>query len=298
MADNILIDNGSEAAFTASTDLATSGHVQRVKLTYSGDGLDTHVSADASGLLVNLGANNDVTLTSGTLTAIAGTVVTSFAGTPTVNIAGGTTTFSGALSAGSALVGYVGLSADGTAIADILSLTNGTAVAVGLYDSEGDQVTLAAPLSISATPTLTTVTYAAGEVMGTVMSFTDAAALSGGTGHLTRVTIVDNDDLNHVASSTGTYAVHFFTTTVTVTNDAALAVASDAEAQTYVGSAYTDDGTWVDLGTAKVCTIRMGAPLAYKCAATTLFGVLHCITTDSGASTSGGRVVTIQVTRD
>jgi hypothetical protein len=33
------------------------------KLAYSADGDSTHVPADASGLLVNLGANNDVTVT-------------------------------------------------------------------------------------------------------------------------------------------------------------------------------------------------------------------------------------------
>ena len=133
--------------------------------------------------------------------------------------------------------------------------------------------------------------------MGTVMSFADAGAFSAGTGHLTRVTIVDNDDRTHDGTN-GAYAVHFFTTTVTVTNAAALSVASDAQAQTYVGSAFTTDGTWVDLGTAKVCTIRMSAPLAYACASTTLFGVLQAITADSGASSADGRVVTIQASRD
>jgi fibronectin-binding autotransporter adhesin len=51
---------------------ATNGHVQRVKLAYSADGVSTHVQADADGVLVNLGANNDVTVT-GTVTANAGT---------------------------------------------------------------------------------------------------------------------------------------------------------------------------------------------------------------------------------
>lgn len=63
MADNVLVDNGGGTDYTVSTDEAASGQVQRVKLSYSGDGLDTHVTADADGLLVNLGANNDVTVT-------------------------------------------------------------------------------------------------------------------------------------------------------------------------------------------------------------------------------------------
>ena len=68
MADNVTVDNGDNTDYTVSSDEAESGQVQRVKLTYSADGDDTHVDADADGLLVNLGANNDVTVT-GTVTA-------------------------------------------------------------------------------------------------------------------------------------------------------------------------------------------------------------------------------------
>ena len=46
----------------------TRGHMQVVKLAYSADGDATYITADAGGLLVNLGANNDVTVT-GTITA-------------------------------------------------------------------------------------------------------------------------------------------------------------------------------------------------------------------------------------
>lgn len=62
MADNVTVDNGGLTDYTVSSDEAASGQVQRVKLALSADGSDTHVSADADGLLVNLGANNDVTL--------------------------------------------------------------------------------------------------------------------------------------------------------------------------------------------------------------------------------------------
>lgn len=69
MADQVTVDNGSGTDYTVSTDDAgASGHVQRVKLAYSADGSATHVQADADGVLVNLGANNDVTVT-GTVTA-------------------------------------------------------------------------------------------------------------------------------------------------------------------------------------------------------------------------------------
>jgi len=59
MADNVQFQSTQLATpasgTTVSTDEAASGHIQRVKLAYSADGVDTHVTADASGLLVNPG---------------------------------------------------------------------------------------------------------------------------------------------------------------------------------------------------------------------------------------------------
>jgi hypothetical protein len=57
VADQVLVDNGGNPDFTVSTDDAgASGHVQRMKLAYSADGIATHVTADASGLLVQTAA--------------------------------------------------------------------------------------------------------------------------------------------------------------------------------------------------------------------------------------------------
>jgi hypothetical protein len=52
MADNVQVDNADLPDYNVSTDEAASGQVQRVKLTYSADGSDTHVTADAQGLKV------------------------------------------------------------------------------------------------------------------------------------------------------------------------------------------------------------------------------------------------------
>ena len=71
MADDVAITAG--AGTSIATDDCTSGHAQLVKLAYSADGNRTHVQADADGMLVNLGANNDITVTSGSITANAGT---------------------------------------------------------------------------------------------------------------------------------------------------------------------------------------------------------------------------------
>jgi hypothetical protein len=64
MADNVSVSAG-EATYTAATDDCTTGHVPLVKLTYGANGDRTHVPADADGLLVNLGANNDVVVSNG-----------------------------------------------------------------------------------------------------------------------------------------------------------------------------------------------------------------------------------------
>lgn len=63
MADNVQFQSTQLATPASgtqvSTDEAASGHVQRVKLAYSADGVDTHVQADANGLLINTGTHQD-----------------------------------------------------------------------------------------------------------------------------------------------------------------------------------------------------------------------------------------------
>lgn len=67
MADNVELPGVGQIVST--DDAGADGQVQRIKLAMSADGSATHVPADADGLLVNLGANNDVT--------VAGTVAVS-----------------------------------------------------------------------------------------------------------------------------------------------------------------------------------------------------------------------------
>jgi hypothetical protein len=78
MADNLTTQSATPATIPASTKISTDdagaeGHVQKIKLTEGTDGSAVALPADATnGLLVNLGANNDVTVT-GTVTVDAGT---------------------------------------------------------------------------------------------------------------------------------------------------------------------------------------------------------------------------------
>ena len=61
MADNVAITAGAGTSI-ATDDAGAGGHVQIVKLALSADASATPITADADGLLVNLGANNDVTV--------------------------------------------------------------------------------------------------------------------------------------------------------------------------------------------------------------------------------------------
>lgn len=61
------VDNQTVTATAATDDCGAAGHAQVIKLAISTDGSATLVPADANGLLVNLGTNNDVTVT-GTVT--------------------------------------------------------------------------------------------------------------------------------------------------------------------------------------------------------------------------------------
>jgi hypothetical protein len=73
MADDIAITAGTGT--NVATDDCTSGHAQVVKLAYSANGDRTHIPADAGGLLVNLGTNNDVTATNATAANLKAEVV-------------------------------------------------------------------------------------------------------------------------------------------------------------------------------------------------------------------------------
>lgn len=63
MSDNVQFQSTTLATpatgTTISTDEAASGHVQRVKLSFSANGSDTPVQADANGLLINTGTHQD-----------------------------------------------------------------------------------------------------------------------------------------------------------------------------------------------------------------------------------------------
>ena len=112
MADDIEITPGTGA--NVATDDCTTGHVQLVKLAYSADGNRTHVSADANGVLVNLGANNDVIVTNMPGAIAQGSGTPSLGILPVVTDGADCYFLKGdnsglALGAGSQVIGYVDL---------------------------------------------------------------------------------------------------------------------------------------------------------------------------------------------
>lgn len=104
MADNVTFQSATPATPSAGTivsadEVTGSGaKVQRVKLAYSADGSETHVTADADGLLVNLGANNDVTVTGTVAATQSGTWTVAVSGTVVVADGGGSITVDGTVS--------------------------------------------------------------------------------------------------------------------------------------------------------------------------------------------------------
>lgn len=73
MADNVGIQLGADADVATDQVEGTGEHVQLFKLAVAADGSRTLVPADADGLLVNLGSNNDVVVSSSALPSGAAT---------------------------------------------------------------------------------------------------------------------------------------------------------------------------------------------------------------------------------
>lgn len=275
MADNVTIDNGGLTDFVVSADEAASGLVQRVKLAYSGDGVDTHVTADAGGLLVNLGANNDV-VASGTVTIGGGTAYVG--GTASVNVVGGTATWT--LAAGTAVVGKVQV-ANSTATADLLTLTSGTALAVGIYDSTGAQVALSSPIAISSTPSIDAGAYVANDNLdGDIISFANAVATTGGIAHLIGVELQDKSDLAPDLS------IFFLRASITPESQNAAFTMTDANAEKIVAVVHTASGTWEDYVNGRKMFLVPSPPKPIRCDATTLYAVVRVNASWTPTSTS------------
>ncbi len=245
----------------------------------------THIPADANGLQVNLGSNNDVTVTSGTVT-VGGTATVSVAGTASAaitSIAAGTASIGAVgLSAGTAYAGVMAIGTASTVKASMLSLTSGTALAVGILDSDGAQVALTAPVVVGGTITNGTSAFAAGDTMGTAVAFSNATSGSGKTGHLIRAVCFDPSDQGQ------DIYLWLFNASVTPSADNAAFSLSDADLLKTVGVVTFTD--WYDATNGQVSVGRLtpaGHPLAIQTVgAATLYGVAQSQGTGTYATAS------------
>lgn len=217
MADTVAITAGAGTSI-ATDDAGAGGHVQIVKLAIAADGSATVLPGDATdGLLVNLGANNDVTIAS--LPALA-------AGTN--NIGDVDVLTLPALSAGTNNIGDV----------DVLTLPAipaGTNLigAVNLRPHAATVTAASSGLTTAATA------YTAGDTVGAIRTASSCARVSGGTGIIRGIYVHDKNDV------TSLLTVFIFRATVTLAADNAAWSVSDADMDSLVWRgqiAMTDEG--------------------------------------------------------
>ena len=140
---------------------------------------------------------------------------------------------------------------------------------------------------VSATPTLDTLIYAAGDSLHTaVLSFANAVRVSGGTGRIRKLVVVDQD----LQSAAG--ELWLFSATVTPAAANAAHSISDADAALCVG--VIPFGTYY---ASALNSISVASPdLPISCAATTLFGIL--VTRGTPTHSASGLVVSLQISTD
>lgn len=175
----------------------------------------------------------------------------------------------------------------------------GTPIAVRSIDQGGGLVDVqyVAPFTerfrLQATPTISTSAYTAGDVLGTVMSFTGAARVSGFGGVITGVQVLDK-----TAAVRAAMTLLLFPSTITAAADNAAFAPTDADSLLIQGQieilSTHYNTTWAGTATNSVATVphndAASSPclmrVPYVCAATTLFGLLVVRGTPTYTSTS------------
>ncbi len=276
MADDQTISDGLSGSFKVSADEVPGSfaRVQRVKLSYSADGIETHVFADVLGLKVQLGAAlptgtnaigklaansgvdiGDVTLTAGTA------AIGKLAANSGVDIGDVT------INTGTAEIGKVEIS-DGSTQAEVTASGTNKALYTAIVDGSGDQVSLGASARITPTaPTLSiTPAYGANDSL-----FTAALAFAGASasGAIVGITIIDTNNVTHDGTN-GHLLIDLWRSSVTpgTANAAYVGAADDTEALTHLMRYDTSsDATLTTFGTtAKSLYVPVSPPLHYSTA--------------------------------
>jgi len=321
MADNVQFQSAQLATpasgTTVSTDEAASGHIQRVKLAYSADGVDTHVQANANGLLVNTGAHLDAVHDAMALTdqaiavkaAIFGhnsgggggsyepvKVTPSGALTVEVNDGGGSITVDGTVAATQSgtwnlnnITGTVALPT-GAATEFSLGLLGSNFAAV----KSGSNILTQSTISLNQTritvqPVVsTTPAYTAKDAVGGKLTFANAARSSGGSITVQAVVVVDR------SQQMPALELVLFDRDFTASNDNAAFDPTDADLAYCVG--VVKIGDWSDFSDNAVA-VRTGIGLAAKLEGTDLYGQLVTRSTPTFVATTD-IVVALHIVRD
>lgn len=313
MADNVQFQSAQLATPASgtqvSTDEAASGHIQRVKLAYSADGVDTHVTADASGLLVNTGAHLDAIHDAMALTdqaiavkaAIFGhnsggagsyepvKVTPSGALTVEVSDGGGSITVDGTVAATQSGTWTFGLPA-GASTEFSLALLGSNFAAV----KSGSNILTQSTISLNQTritvqPVVsTTPAYTAKDAVGGKLTFTNAARTSGGSITIQTAVVVDR------SQQMPALELVLFDRDFTASNDNAAFDPTDADLAYCVG--VVKIGDWSDFNDNAVA-VRTGIGLAAKLEGTDLYGQLVTRSTPTFVATTD-IVVALDIIRD
>ncbi len=164
--------------------------------------------------------------------------------------------------------------------AGVIDLGTRDALAVGIVDSAGDQLTFALPVELTASPTIGTGASAQYDSLHTtIITLTGAARANGGTGRILGARLVCKHD-----TFAGTIMLHLFRKSFTGTTAQDALAVSDTDKLEMVGSLKFDFSTAPALGGGRVQTAdRAALPLDYKCDAGTddLYGVLQLTSADT-----------------
>lgn len=313
MADNVQFQSTQLATPASgtqvSTDEAASGHIQRVKLAYSADGVDTHVTADASGLLVNTGAHLDAIHDAMALTdqaiavkaAIFGhnsggagsyepvKVTPSGALTVEVNDGGGSITVDGTVAATQSGTWTFGLP-NNAATEFTLNLLGSNFAAV----KSGSNILTQSTISLNQTritvqPVVsTTPAYTAKDAVGGKLTFTNAARTSGGSITIQTAVIIDRSQQMPVLE------LVLFDRDFTASNDNAAFDPTDADLAYCIGVIRISD--YADFNDNAVA-VRAGIGLTAKLEGTDLYGQLVTRSTPTFVATTD-IVVALTIVRD
>lgn len=258
MADNVTFQSSTLATppdglVVSTDDAGADGQVQRMKLAYSADGVATHVPADADGLLVNLGANNDVVVSDG----------------------GGSITVDGTFWQATQPV----------SIAAAVAVTDNA----GSLTVDGATTSYLAQKRISVTPTISAASiYASGDAVGGLLTFSNAARVSGGSITVQSVVIIDNDQ------ELAPLELVLFDRTFTATSDNAAFDPTDADLANCIGVVKVSD--YASFNDNSVAT-RAGIGLAATLNGTDLFGQLVVRSAPTYTATND-IIVIVQVVQD